>query len=189
MGPYYITALVAALGSVKRVSAMSNRAFEQRVFGAGSQKGKTFHVDVDTHYSASLEFSSGAIAAVMLSFDIWGANLPHMEIYGTAGSISMPDPNIFGGSVLARGIAGDFTELPLQNIFSDNMRGIGLAQMCKAISEGGGHLANANLAAHVLEVLIAMELSAKQGVAITCETACQQPQLLPAGLSEAEYCF
>lgn len=188
MGPYYITALVAALGNVKRVSAMSNAGFSQRFFGVGDHKGERFPVAVDTHYSALLEFDSGCIATVMLSFDIWAANLPRLEIYGTGGSMSLPDPNFFDGPVGVKGIGSDgFTQLPLLNPFHENLRGIGLAQMCKAIREGGEPLVNAQLAAHVLEVLLALEISAESGTMVTCETTCQRPPLLDSGLPAVEY--
>ena len=190
MGPYYITALVAALGSVKRVSAMSGTAFSERVFGVGPKKGGTFPVEVDTHYSSLLEFESGCIATVMFSFDIWATNLPRLEIYGTGGSISLPDPNFFDGPVKVKAIGSDgFTDLPLLSTFHDNLRGIGLSQMCKAIREDGIHLASADLAVHVLEVLLAIEASAKSGNTVKCETACERPDLMPWGITEVEFGF
>lgn len=188
MGPYYVTALVAALGSVKRVSAFSSAAFKERTFGAGKRKGGTFPVAVDTHYSASLEFTGGAIATVMFSFDIWAANLPHLEIYGTTGSISLPDPNFFDGPAQIRDSdSTEYSNLPPQNPFAENMRGLGLAQMCKAIRDGTGHLANGRLATHVLDVLTAMDASAKRGEVVVCSTACEAPPLMPAALTEIEY--
>lgn len=190
MGPYYITALVAALGGVRRVSALSGAAFPERVFGAGPNRGGTFPVEIDTHYSASLEFVSGAIATVMFSFDVWAANLPRLEIYGTGGSVFLPDPNFFAGPVRAKCLgADDAAELPLQSTFTENLRGIGLAQMCKTIRDGGDHLANGRLAAHVLDVLTGMETSAKRGAAVECGTACEKPPLLPGSLTEVEYGF
>ncbi|MDR2750357.1 MAG: Gfo/Idh/MocA family oxidoreductase, partial [Clostridiales bacterium] len=105
MGPYYFTALVSALGPAKRVCAMSRRSGERTVH-RGQLKGQSIPVEVDTHSSAIIEFESGVIATCMLSFDIWAAKLPRIEIYCSAGTILLPDPNTFGGPVLARGQSG-----------------------------------------------------------------------------------
>jgi predicted dehydrogenase len=190
MGPYYMTALVMLLGSIKRVHAVSQRPFPERIFGAGPNRGKSFPVEIDTHYSALLETESGATVNLMLSFDVWANNLPHMEIYGTGGTLSVPDPNACDGPAkIYTPASGSFETLPLVNPFRENARGIGAAQMAKSITTGEPYLANAQLARHVLEALLAVDESARAGVPVECRTRCGHNAPLAAGKTEAEWDF
>ncbi|MFA9380366.1 MAG: Gfo/Idh/MocA family protein [Acetanaerobacterium sp.] len=190
MGPYYITALTAALGRVKRVNAMSGRGFDTRIVGTGPLKGERIPVNVDTHIGATLEFDCGVIATVMMSFDIWATSLPFLEIYGTSGTLTLPDPNTFDGPVRLKSMNEQaFEPLPLLYPFTGNLRGLGLAQMCHAILHGEEHCANGAIAQHVLEVLDAMEHAAKSGETVECHTPGAVPPMLTPGLMEVEYGF
>ncbi len=190
MGPYYVTALCMLLGSFQRVHAVSRRPYERRIFGAGPNKGKTFPVETDTHYSALLETVNGATVNLMLSFDIWANSLPRMEIYGTAGTLSVPDPNACDGPVkIYTPASGAFETLPLVNPFRENARGIGAAQMAKSIETGEPFLANVDLARNVLEVLLAIDESARTGQPVECRTRCVHSAPLAVGQTEAEWDF
>ena len=189
MGPYYISALILLLGPVRAVHAVSRRAFSERVYGAGGHAGESFPVDVDTHYSALLEMAGGAAVDLMLSFDVWATRLPHMEIYGTGGTLSVPDPNTFDGPVELYTPASDrFETLPLVNPFRENARGIGASEMARCIAEGrSDHTAGIRMARHALEVMLAIDESARTGRTVVCTTECPQPAPLAAGLTEAEW--
>lgn len=190
MGPYYITALAAALGRVNRVSAMSSRGFDTRIIGTGPLKGSPIPVNVDTHWSASLEFDCGAIVTVMMSFDVWATHLPKIELYGTSGTLTLPDPNTFDGPVLMRSMhEQEFSPLPLLYPYTGNLRGLGIAQMCRSIRHGNSFGASDSLARHVLEVLLAMEKASASGQTVKCETSCERPPMLLPGLMEVEHEF
>ena len=188
--PYFLTALAAALGRVKRVNAMAGRGFDRRMIGAGPRQGEFIPVDIDTHVSASLEFENGVIVTSLWSFDIWATHLPAIEIYGSGGTLTLPVPSGFDGPVLLKGMDGaDFRELPRLYPHSGNLRGLGLAQMCHAILHGGEHSASGALALHVLEVMCAIEQSAKTGETVACQTDCPIPEQLVPGILEKEYGF
>jgi predicted dehydrogenase len=99
MGPYYLTALVTLLGPVREVVGMTSASRSERTVGHGPRAGTTFPVEVATHVTGVLEHASGALSTLVMSFDVWVAGLPHIEIYGTEGSLSVPDPNHFDGPV------------------------------------------------------------------------------------------
>ncbi len=99
MGPYYLTALVSLLGPVVRVSGSARASFSERTIGSAPKKGQKIKVEVPTHVTGLLDFANGAIATMITSFDVWGHTLPHIEIYGSEGTLSVPDPNTFGGPV------------------------------------------------------------------------------------------
>lgn len=190
MGPYYITALVAVLGGVKRVQAMSSRAFDIRTISTGPQKSEKFAVKTDSHLCGTLEFESGLLATTIMSFDIWATHLPYLEIYGTAGTITLPNPNTFGGPVLLRSLHDDcFRELPLLYGFTEDCRGLGLAQMCSAIEHDAVHSASGALAFHVLDVLCSLTESAQTGKSVICTAPFVPPIQLQSGIMEIESQF
>ena len=99
VGIYYLTALVSLLGPVGRVTAFGRRLLPARVIGSGPRAGETFSVGTDTYVTCILEFASGALANLVATFDVWGADLPKLQIYGPDGILNGPDPNTFAGPV------------------------------------------------------------------------------------------
>ena len=99
MGPYFLTALVNLIGPVARVSGAARKTFDQRIATSEELMGQRLPVEVNTHIAGTLEFESGAIATIITSFDIWAHHLPWIEIHGSEGSLSVPDPNRFDGMV------------------------------------------------------------------------------------------
>ncbi len=175
MGPYYLTALVHALGPVRAVTAMTGRAFDSRTVGSGPNAGAVVPVQVNTHLSGTLEFVSGCIGTIAMSFDVWKHSHPLMELYGTAGSISAPDPNGFGGPVLVADPGGEWTEVPLAAGPTDNARSIGLADMCIGLRSGAPHRCSGELAQHGLEVMAAFDRSAAERAQISIDSRPDRP--------------
>ena len=160
MGPYYLTALVNMLGNVAEVCGMNSAAFPARTITSVKKYGKTVNVEVDTHTAGLLRFENGAVGTIITSFDICNSTLPRIEVYGTKGTIIVPDPNTFGGEIRLATLAdNNFKVMPLTHIYADNSRGLGLAQMAKAVQEGVPVAASGELTCHVLEIMCAMKQS------------------------------
>lgn len=176
VGPYYLTALVSLLGPIVRVTGSTRISFPERVVGSGAKRGQKIVVETPTHITGVLDFASGVIATVITSFDIWAANLPRIEIYGSEGSLSVPDPNTFGGPVRLR-LAGDkeWREAPLTRGYAENSRGLGAADMAAAIREGRPHRASGELAFHVLDVMAAFEEAGTSGRHVTITSGVPRP--------------
>lgn len=172
MGPYYITALVRLLGRAESVTAFAGKAFEERVITSKPKYGTKIPVKVDTHVAGVVRFECGALVTVMMSFDVPKHHLPPIEIYGTEGTLSVPDPNTFGGSVLLYS-AADKSERELEYVssYTENSRGIGVADTALAIEEGRPANASGALALHVLEIMEALALSAKKNRAVEITTS------------------
>ncbi|MCL2372232.1 MAG: Gfo/Idh/MocA family oxidoreductase [Defluviitaleaceae bacterium] len=171
MGPYYLTALVSLLGPVGSVAAMGQASFETRTITSQPKFGQQIKVEVPTYVTSLLGFSSGAIGNFMATFDVHAANLPIIEIYGSEGTLAVPDPNYFKGPVkLFRPDKGEFTEIPLIPGHSENSRGLGIANMAAAIKAGRPHEASGELLLHVLEIMESIGSAAKEGRAVKLET-------------------
>lgn len=185
MGPYYLTALVNLLGPVKRVTGMTAISFPERTITSAPHFGTRIQVEVPTHVAGTLEFSSGAIGTLVTSFDVWAHEMPFIEIYGTEGSLSVPDPNSFGGPVrIRRANADPWQEVPLTHGYADNSRAIGVADMAYALRSGRPHRASGEMAYHVLDLMHAFHDSAQEGRHIAIESTCERPAPLPMGLRE-----
>ncbi len=182
MGPYYITALVHLLGPVRRVTASAQKSFPERIAGSEGNRGRHIPVEVATHTAGVLDFVSGPVGTVIASFDVWAHNLPRIEIYGSRGSLSVPDPNTFGGEVKVR-LAGQdqWQSVPLTHDVTVQ-RGIGVADMAYAIQSGRPHRASGALAFHVLDVMQAFDEASERSQHVVLESTCPQPAPLPLGL-------
>jgi predicted dehydrogenase len=178
MGPYYLTALVNLLGPIKRVWSAGRTTLPQRTIGSGPRKGASFPVSVLSYLSTILEFHSGPIVNFVASFDVPAYNHPYIEIYGTEGTLQLPDPNYFGGSVRLNQ-NGRWVDVSHSHGFSDgNYRGIGLADLVAGLWSGKPHRASAELAFHVLAVMEAIVETAGSGQAYLIHSSCERPRAL-----------
>jgi predicted dehydrogenase len=185
MGPYYLTALVSLLGPVRRLTASARVTFPERTVTSQPKHGTTIKVDVPTHIAGVMDFASGAVGTLVTSFDVWGGVVPRIEIYGTQGSLSVPDPNTFGGPVrLLRAGQKEWEEVPLTHGFAENSRGLGVADMAAAIEEGRPHRASGELAFHVLDLMEGFHDASREGRHIEPESTVERPAVLPVGLPE-----
>lgn len=185
MGPYYITALIHLLGPVKEVCAVTSRAFEQRLATCKEQFGRLLPVEVPTHNSGTLVFHSGAVVTMTISFDVYQHGHSPIEIYGTEGSLKVPDPNTFGGPVeMWTAASGEWSAQALSHPYKENSRSIGAADMAYAILSGGTrqHRSSGALAYHALEVMHAFEKSSTDRKTVTIASHPPQPEPLPLGL-------
>jgi predicted dehydrogenase len=180
MGPYYLTALTSLIGPVRRVTGSTRASFAERVVGSEPLKGTVIKVNTPTHIVGVLDFAAGAIATIVTTFDVWSSELPRMEIYGAKGTLSLPDPNTFGGPVRVQ-LAGakEWTEVPITHGYTQNSRGLGVADMAYAIQEGREHRANGELAYHVLDLMHTIHDASREGRHIEMSSTCHRPEPLP----------
>jgi predicted dehydrogenase len=183
MGPYYIAALVHLLGPIASVTAATSAPQGERMATCKEQFGKMLPVEVATHNSGSLVFASGAVISMTISFDVHAHRHSPIEIYGSSGSLLVPDPNTFGGPVsVFRRESRDWKEMPLSHGYQENSRGIGVADMAHAIRSGRPHRCDATLALHALEVMEAFEKSQTLGCRVDIASAPERPAAFPLGL-------
>lgn len=181
MGPYYLSALVNLFGPVRRVTGSTALNRPERTITSQPFAGRVIQVEVPTHVVAVLEHRNGVIATLTTSFDVRATSLPNIEVYGTEGSMIVPDPNSFGGDVEIRR-TGQKRWLRQKSRFgySENSRGLGLADMATAMRTGAPHRASGELALHVLEIMHAVITAAKEGRHIVLTTAVERPEPMPS---------
>ncbi|MBS4223009.1 Gfo/Idh/MocA family protein [Lederbergia citrea] len=186
MGPYYVTALINLIGPIRRVTGSARITHAERTITSKPKNGQKITVEVPTHITGVLDFENGAIGTMITSFDVaGGSKLPNIEIYGSKGTIIVPDPNTFGGPVLLRKHGSqEWEEVPLTHGYTDNSRGVGVADMAYAIRSGRSHRANGHLAFHVLDVMHGIHDASASNTHYELASTCEQPKPLPVGLKE-----
>ena len=195
IGPYYLTALISILGSVRRVTGSARTTYAERTIGSGPKQGQTFAVETPTHIASVLDFAGGPVATLTTSFDVavsagaainlYDVGSALLEIQGTKGTLAMPDPNTFGGPVRVRHLGeSDWREIPITRAYNKNSRGLGAADMAYAIRTGRPHRANGEMAYHILDVMHAVLEASSSGQHIALTSACDRPAPLPSSLPE-----
>ncbi len=183
MGPYYLTALIQMLGPAISITASAKSPRAQRTIRAKARRGELIDVAVPTHVSSLIDFAGGASATLITSFDVMASRCRNIEIYGTEATLSLPDPNTFGGPVQIRGIRDlEWRDLELPEANIPQERGIGLADMLSAQRNDRKHRANSDLALHVLELMTSAVSSSEQGQRIALTTTCERSEPLDFSL-------
>ena len=166
MGPYYVTAMVNLMGKIDRVVSASRPTFPKRLITSQPNAGQTIDVNVNTYVAGTVQYASGAIGTIFTTFDVYfpREKTRWIEIYGSEGTLFVPDPNFFDGCIeLYRPEEGKIREIPLMYGYPENSRGLGLADMAKAIQTGRESRADVQQTAHVLEVMCGFATSAETG--------------------------
>ena len=181
MGPYYLTALATLVGPVRRVTGSARTSFPERVITSEPKYGTKIQVNTPTHVTGVMDFENGCVGTVVTSFDVWTEYVPRIEIYGTEGSIRVPDPNTFGGPVRLWHVGADeWTDVPLTHNHSENSRGIGLIDLARALRDGRPHRASGELGYHVLEIMHAFHTASEEGRHVNVQGSFERPAPLPA---------
>jgi predicted dehydrogenase len=187
MGPYYLTALVQLLGPARRVGGATRAFFPERTITSEKKRGQKIPVKVPTHYTGFVEFQEGAVATLMMSFDVWSHHLPCLEVHGELGSIAVPDPNRFDGEVLLFKPGPGAAWQPVPHTHNtETGRGLGVVDMAAAIRSGRPHRAHGHLAHHVLDIMLSFEESSCQQRSLDLTTTCERPTAMPPGLAPKE---
>lgn len=192
IGPYYITNLVQLLGPVTRVGALASAATPTRTITSEPRYGETIDVNTPTNLHALLQFEQGATITLSASWDVWAHQHNNMELYGTAGSLLIPDPNFFGGQLKAADETGQFNNVEIMDHplgrpnqihksgWMANYRTAGLADMIQALHTGREHRCSLELAIHVVDAMTAIIRSGETNEFIELTTTCQRPAQLSA---------
>ena len=179
MGPYYITTLVNLIGGIKKVAGMARKTFPVRTITSKPRFGQQIPVEVETHVNGLMEFENGAIGNILTTFDVYDSQTPSMEIYGSEGTLRIPDPDWFGGEIrLYRPEKQEYSVIPTMFPYEGNCRGLGLADIAKAIETGRETRASGERALHVLEVMCGFLTSSRENRFVEIETNFRKPEIM-----------
>ena len=210
MGGYYIHALIALLGPINRISGFAKGREKYYTHPKNPNYKQRVEVTGSTMMQSALEFASGAFGSLTVMGDSFTSEVPRVEIYGTEGMLICPDPNNYGGDVIlvrngngreqfrmpyTHGYAEIDRALPTltgrREAGSHSRRGIGVADMAWAITNGRAHRCSAELGLHAMEVIYGTEKSCNEGIVYQMTTNPGDIAPLPCGFtgSDAEAAF
>ena len=195
MGPYFFTTLVNLLGPAKNVRARGKSFSDKREYLVGPKKGKYFNVEISTSVMFDIEFQNETIIQGFISFDVQNHARNHMELYGTKGSLVVPDPNMFGGPVeLSYELGSKWKKFSVENKYlgktniinhsgrsnespkQSNYRGIGLSEMIYSLENNKKHRCNDELALHVLDIIESTIIASDTKKEVSLRSSCNQPE-------------
>ena len=193
MGPYYLTALVHLFGAIDRIAAFTDRKIPTRTIThdkdmPGSKHGQTFDIEVPDHHTGIVRFAGGVTGTLTTSFatKVGGAHdwMRPITVYGTEGTLLVPDPNAFDRSVRFKGLKSEeFRDLP-DATPTGYGRAVGLADMAQALATGRDHRCSGALGQHVLDAMACFLDSGASGEFIATTSTVERPAPLPAELPE-----
>lgn len=179
MGPYYTTALLNLLGRASEVTAFGRASFPERIITSEPHNGEKISVEVETFTSGTIRFASGAIVSMTMSFDTWMDRSDMIRIFGSEGTLLVPDPNCFGGCVQCIRPDYSIVDIPLQFPYTENSRGLGLSDMADAIENGRLHRANSMQQLHALELMLSFAESERTHAPVTLTTPYERTAPMP----------
>ena len=176
VGVYYVTALTSLLGPFASVSALARASFPERTIANGPKLGEKIPVTTPTHIVSSIAFESGVLGSLTASFDVWETDFAKLTIYGSKGTLQLPDPNTFGGPIrLLVGGEDEWQEIPITLPNTENSRGLGAADLAMSIRTGQPSRVDGELGYHVLDVMHAILESAERGSHVMIESTVDRP--------------
>jgi predicted dehydrogenase len=153
--------------------------------------GKKIKVTTPTTIHGVLEFHSGAIVTIGASWDTYSHGHHNIELYGTEGSVYVPDPNFFGGDILVSDQSGTKQKVePWDHPFGKanqgldtpmpraNYRTAGLADMMQALEKGRPARCGLDVALHAVDVMTSLLKAGEMGKVIKLSTTCVRPAAL-----------
>ena len=181
MGPYYITAMINLLGGAKSVFGYAHTTFDTRLITAKPHEGEIIKVNTPTHIESFINLDSGITVSLLTSFDVYQSKQTRIEIYGTKGTMYVPDPNCFCGEIeFFNGETGKTEMHPMTFDYSENSRCLGLDDMAAAIEQKRPARASWHQTLHVLEIMQGVLDSAKSGEVYELKTKFEkQPPMDP----------
>jgi predicted dehydrogenase len=185
MGPYYLTALMNLLGPLRRLTGAATIAIPERTITSKPRYGQALRVETPDHICGTIEFTGGALGTIITSFAIWhpvyDKTFP-ITIYGTEGTLRVPDPNRFDGPVQLRRAADEAWEDVPHAFVTGYGRAVGVADMAHAIRSGRPHRCSAEQAFAVLDAMLGFLDSAQTGTAYVVSAPYERPAPMFADL-------
>lgn len=179
MGPYYITSMINLLGGVKSVTGIAKQSFDTRIITSKEHFGETIEVNVPTYITGMMTFENDVVATLFTTFDVVNKGQARYEVYGSEGTLIVPDPNTFGGPIyVLHRMDGEMKEMPLTFDYKDNSRALGLADMAKSIETGRDFRCSYKQTLHVLEVMESFTKSSELRKTVDLETKFEKEAIM-----------
>ncbi|HEX3811890.1 MAG TPA: Gfo/Idh/MocA family oxidoreductase [Mycobacteriales bacterium] len=179
MGVYGIHEITGLLGPAKRVTAFSGITEPVRVVRGGPFKGTEIEVTADDNSLFMLDFGGSTFAVVDGTFNVHASRSPKVEIFGRRGAMNIYDPRgdepleVYRTDV-APGVDGWVAPArwpALHDAWVDKLqRAILVDHLADCVRDDTHPVLSAEHARHALEIMLAVNTSARQGRVVELQT-------------------
>jgi len=190
VGIYSITALLSILGPVKEVSGVTRTRKPERQNFALENFGEPFQIECENLMAGTLQFECGTVGNVLFDANsiFTAPERPVLTLHGTMGILYMADPDHFGGEVkvIVKGGNEPFV-MQQSHAFSEEYRGLGVADMAWAMRTGRKNRASKEMAYHALDVLHGIVKSSETRSNQVIQSTFEKTPPIPRGYSGQTY--
>lgn len=178
LGGYYITALVSMAGPIEKVTGFYRTYRPSRPFchpkNPAYGKPMTYE-DSPNCYAGAMQFANGMLCGISMTTEVRGGG-SYFNIHGTQGTLFLDDPNNFGGPLMIQLAGGkEPMEIPLSHAYTENSRGLGVADAAYALRNGRKPRCDTDLIFHVYEACQGFEASCDSGKIYEMTSTCEKP--------------
>ncbi|HEU5361856.1 MAG TPA: Gfo/Idh/MocA family oxidoreductase [Gaiellaceae bacterium] len=178
VGVYPLAILTAIFGPVRAALGYTTMALAERV----DRDGASFTIEVPDFTVALLEHETGLVSRVTASFYTTAGYQRGIELQGDDGLLWLPTWLDAGSRLLLSptGNADDYAEVePLRPPYPGVDWSRPLVDLAAAVREGRRPRASGEHAAHLVEVLEAIERSNREGGRVAVRSSFPQPEPMP----------
>lgn len=177
VGIYPLTVLTGIFGAARRVAAVYGTEVEpERV----TRDGTPFRLETPDFFVAVIELEGGLVVRLTATFWVGPGKQRGLEFHGSDGSLYLASWAEFDSRLESSSDGEEYAAVPLVR---EPFRGIqwsrALVELADAIAEGRPHRASAEHAAHVVEILDAVEASRLGGHPVEVRSRFEQPSPMP----------
>jgi predicted dehydrogenase len=175
VGVYPLAIMTAMFGPVRRVRAYATILEPDRV----QRDGRPFRLDAPDFVVAVLELAGGVVARLTATFYVPASKQRGLELHGDDGSLYLPTWGEFNSRIELQERGGEYSVVsPLREPFDGIDWSRALVDLAEAIAEERPHRASGEQAAHLVEVLEAVQTSVRDGGSVDVRSGFTPPEPL-----------
>ncbi len=174
VGVYPLTILTTIFGPARNVTAFGKVLFPDRV----TKEGVPFHIETPDFAVAAIEFANGSVARLTTNFYVSHQSKQRgIEFHGDRGSLYLSDWQNFHGKVEFSTFGSNYEEVPyVKEPYHGTEWSRGVLDMADALNEGRPQRITGAQAAHVVDILCAIQDSFQQGHPVAISSDFAQPE-------------
>lgn len=177
VGVYPLTLATTFFGPAVRATAFGTVLHPDRV----TSEGKPFHIDTPDWVVAAVELANGVIVRLTTNFYVGQhSKQKGLEFHGDRGSLYLDSFQNFQAAVEIAEYRGEYRPVPLvREPYQGTEWGRAVVEMADAMRENRAQRATGAQAAHVVEILCAIQESYRDGRPVAIESTFTPPLPMP----------
>lgn len=173
LGVHGLSQITALLGPVRRLSAMSGRSLPVRHITKGPLTGKRIDVEIDDNSLLMLDFGDARFVMLDATYCVAASLAPRLEVFGSEGTLAVTYARRLGGAQeptlhLYRAEDDEWQQVAVDS--PPPVRDLGVLHLVESLQRGQPHLLTAERGRHLVEIITAAPVAAREGRSIILQT-------------------